>query len=575
MENNKQLSDYVYNIVATLYEAGVKKVVVSPGSRSTPLAYGFASTKEFELYRQVDERSAGFLALGLAKESAEPVVLICTSGTAAANYFPAIVEAYYARLPLIVLTADRPHELREVGAPQAIAQPGLYGHHVKWAVDLPIPDDAQATLPFVERHMARAVAVATQAPFGPVQVNVPFREPLLIDFADKLPARTFKQHFHADVRPAKVAVDFLTTTMQATEQGFIIAGEMAQNTHTEALWAFVRKTQWPVLVESLSHMRTNIPADCMPYVIEQYDAILKNESFKKQMMPQTVIRFGAQPVSKPLMLFLTAVKPAHYIIIDEDAKFRDSLHVATHHIEAAIGNWIADVAVRATAAQQMYTAQWQRANAIAARHRANYVATQHDEGALAAVLFSQLPEHSDLVASSSMPIRDVDTFFEKTTRDIRIFCNRGTNGIDGVVSTAFGLQYASQRDTYLLIGDLAFLHDSNGLIASRYQPSELTIVVMNNDGGGIFSYLPQSTVDAHYEQLFGTPTALGFEHLAAMYDAEYANVTTTEDFTTVLQTPKNKAIRIIEVMTDRAENVTTHRTLWQAINEELDTLWQA
>lgn len=575
MVNKQQLSDYVYNIVASLYAAGVKKVVVSPGSRSTPLAYGFASTKEFDMYRQVDERSAAFLALGLAKESAEPVVLVCTSGTAAANYFPAIVEAYYARLPLIVLTADRPHELREVGAPQAIAQASLYGHHVKWALDLPIPDDAQVTLPFVERHIARAVAVATQAPFGPVQVNVPFREPLLIEFTKQLPARTFTQHFGAEVRPAKAACVFLKETVQATKQGFIIAGEMAQNTHTQAMWDFVRQAKWPVLVESLSHMRTNIPDDCLPYVVEQYDAILKNDAFKAHMQPQTVIRFGAQPVSKPLMQFLTAVKPANYIVIDEDPKFRDSLHVATHHIEAAIGQWITTLDVQVTAEQQHYTILWQRANTIAARHRTAYIAEQSDEGAMAGVLFKHLPEHSDLVAGSSMPIRDVDTFFEKTTRDIRIFCNRGTNGIDGVVSTAFGLQYASKRDTYLLIGDLSFLHDSNGLIASRYQPSDLTIVVMNNDGGGIFSYLAQSTVEEHYEQLFGTPTALGFEHLAAMYDAEYANVTTKEAFETVLETPKNKAIRIIEVMTDRAENVATHRALWQAINEELDTLWQA
>jgi 2-succinyl-5-enolpyruvyl-6-hydroxy-3-cyclohexene-1-carboxylate synthase len=572
--SKQQLTDYVYNIVATLYAAGVKKVVVSPGSRSTPLAYGFASTKQFDMYRHVDERSAAFLALGLAKESAEPVVLVCTSGTAAANYFPAVVEAYYARLPLIVLTADRPHELREVGAPQAIAQPNLYGHHVKWALDLPIPDDARETLPFVERHIARAVAVATQAPFGPVQVNVPFREPLLIDFTD-LPKRTFKRHFAAEVRPATEAIAFLEQAITETSKGFIVIGETAQNTDIELLWQFVRQLKWPVLVESLSHMRTNVPADCVDYVIDQYDAILKNESFMNHMAPQTVIRFGAQPVSKPLMKFLTATAPQHYIVIDEDPKFRDSLHVSTAHIEAAVGQWVADIDAVSLDDQASYTSYWQRANDMATKHTEHYIATETDEGALAGILFNNLPAHSDLVAGSSMPIRDVDTFFNKTARDIRIFCNRGTNGIDGVVSTAFGLQYASKRDTYLYIGDLSFLHDTNGLIASRYQQSNLTIVVMNNDGGGIFSYLPQASVEAHYEELFGTPTALGFDHLAQMYDAEYAQVTTKDELANVLQTPKQKAIRIVEVMTDRATNITTHRKLWQAINEELDTLWQA
>ncbi|WP_010288407.1 2-succinyl-5-enolpyruvyl-6-hydroxy-3-cyclohexene-1-carboxylic-acid synthase [Kurthia massiliensis] len=573
--SKQSLTEYVYNIVATLYAAGVKKVVVSPGSRSTPLAYGFASTKEFEMYRHVDERSAAFLALGLAKESAEPVVLVCTSGTAAANYFPAIVEAYYARLPLIVLTADRPHELREVGAPQAIAQANLYGHHVKWAIDLPIPEETAETLPFVERHIARAVAVATQAPFGPVQLNVPFREPLLIDFKEQLPARTFQRHFGAEVRPSQSALAFLTETMNETERGFIIIGETAQNTDIDALWQFVRAVRWPVLVESLSHMRTNVPADCAQYVIDQYDAILKNDTFMAHMTPQTVVRFGAQPVSKPLMKFLTAVKPMHYIVIDEDPKFRDSLHVATTHIEAAVGQWLTSLVVTATTAQTTYVEQWQRANDIATKHTDAYIEQQTDEGALAGVLFNHLPNHSDLIAGSSMPIRDVDTFFNKTDRDIRIFCNRGTNGIDGVVSTAFGLQYASKRDTYLLIGDLSFLHDTNGLIASRYQQSDLTIIVMNNDGGGIFSYLPQASVEAHYEELFGTPTALGFEHLAAMYDADYAKVTTKDELVNVLQTPKQKAIRIVEVMTNRADNITTHRKLWQNINKELDTLWQA
>lgn len=574
MTNKEILSNYVYTIVASLHEAGVKKVVVSPGSRSTPLAYGFASTKEFEMYRQVDERSAAFLALGLAKESCEPVVLVCTSGTAAANYFPAIVEAYYARIPLIVLTADRPHELREVGAPQAIAQPALYGHHVKWALDLPIPDDAKTTLPFIERHVARAVFVATAAPYGPVQVNVPFREPLLIEFENTLPTRQFHQHFSKENRPVQEAVFFLEHIVNETEKGFLIVGENNQNSNTDQLWAFIRKMKWPTLVESLSHLRTNVPEDCMPYIIDQYDAILKNDTFKQQMKPQTVIRIGAQPVSKPLMQFLTAVQPLHYVIIDEDPKFRDSLHVSTAHIEATVGTWLSELQCTSQK-NDAYAAAWQRANEIATRHTERYIVERTDEGALAGTLFNALPNHSDLVASSSMPIRDVDTFFNKTEKDIRVFCNRGTNGIDGVVSTAFGLQYASKRDTYLLIGDLSFLHDSNGLIASRYQESDLTIVVMNNDGGGIFSYLAQSTVEAHYEQLFGTPTALKFEQLAAMYDAEYACVETKQALTETLSIPKKKAIRIIEVMTNREQNVVEHRALWQAINEELDTSWQA
>ncbi|MBQ0137794.1 MAG: 2-succinyl-5-enolpyruvyl-6-hydroxy-3-cyclohexene-1-carboxylic-acid synthase [Kurthia sp.] len=575
MTNKQILTEYVYRIIGALSAYGVKDVVISPGSRSTPLAYAFASSSDFQVVRHVDERSAGFLALGMAKAQAKPVVLLCTSGTAAANYFPAIVEAYYARVPLIVLTADRPHELRGVGAPQAIDQPNLYGHHVKWTADLPIPDEDMHTLPHIERHMARATSVAMASPKGPVHINVPFREPLLIDFKEQLPQPKFKQSLPGKLVPTEEAVKELSMVIQQSEKGLVIVGELSQDVSTDTMWAFIRALKWPVLVESLSHLRSNIPIDCQPYIIENYDAILKNELFKQNMQPDSVIRFGSQPVSKPLTLFIKAVQPQALVTIDEDALFRDPLGMTTLHIQADVSEWLLAVDCSNQQIDQAYAKKWAEANAIATKHVKNYIAEQADEGALAGLLFEQLPNHSDLFASSSMPIRDVDTFFSNTTRDVRVFANRGTNGIDGVVSTAIGTQLATKRATYLLIGDLSFLHDANGLIASRYQAVDLTIIVMNNDGGGIFSYLAQSTVEAHYEQLFGTPTGLKMNHLAAMYDAQYEEVQTKAQLKTVLNTPKNKPLRIIEVATNRQQNVTTHRQLWAAINEELDTLWQA
>lgn len=575
MTNKQILTDYVYRIIGALSAYGVKDVVISPGSRSTPLAYAFASSKEFQVVRHVDERSAGFLALGMAKASVKPVVLLCTSGTAAANYFPAIVEAYYARIPLIVLTADRPHELREVGAPQAIDQPNLYGHHVKWAVDLPIPDNDVHTLPHIERHMARATTVAMTSPKGPVHINVPFREPLLIDFQETLPDLCFQQMDVGQIVPTEVVVQQFSNLIQQAKKGFVIVGELGQDVSLDVLWQMIRQLKWPVLVESLSHLRSNIPHDCMPYIVEHYDSILKNERFKEHMQPDTIIRLGAQPVSKPLTLFIKAVQPQTFVTIDEDALFRDPLSMTTHHIQADTTEWLLKVDYAQQQFEHAYFEKWMAANDIAMKHVQDYITTQVDEGALAGTLFEAMTEHSDLFASSSMPIRDVDTFFYKTERDVRVFANRGTNGIDGVVSTAIGTQLATKRPTYLLIGDLAFLHDSNGLIASRYQDVDLTMVVMNNDGGGIFSYLPQSSVEEHYEQLFGTPTGLKFEHLAAMYDAQYDAVQTKDDFKKVLAKPKNKALRIIEVTTDRQQNVVTHRQLWAKMGKELDTLWQA
>ncbi|MGX9135683.1 2-succinyl-5-enolpyruvyl-6-hydroxy-3-cyclohexene-1-carboxylic-acid synthase [Rummeliibacillus sp. JY-2-4R] len=575
MTNKETLTSYIYKIVASLSKAGIKDVVVSPGSRSTPLAYAFAHTKEFQMYRQVDERSAAFLALGLAKASTRPVVLVCTSGTAAANYFPAIVEAKLSRIPLIVLTADRPHELREVGAPQAIAQPNLYGNQVKWAVDFPIADEFPTTLSFIERHIARAVSIAKTTPAGPVHVNVPIREPLLINFQEQLPEVTFTESIMQEIRPSEHAMNVLENTIENAKKGILIIGEMAQNTDLEAVWNFIRHLKWPVLVESLSHLRSNVPSDCADYIIDQYDALLKSETFKNVATLDTVIRFGAQPVSKPLMQFLNGIKPENYLVVDEDPMFRDFSAIATYHVQTTIGNWLNDVTITSQSTDQAYVQAWIDANHMATEHVHAYMEQATDEGALACVLFEHLPDHSNLFASSSMPIRDVDTFFTKTAKDIHIYANRGANGIDGVVSTAIGTQLATNRDSYLLIGDLAFLHDSNGLLATRYQECEITIVVMNNDGGGIFSYLSQSTVEEHYEELFGTPSGLQFADLAKMYDAQYAAIHTKEELIKVLTAPKEKPLRIIEVITNRPDNVQSHRKLWDYIGKELDDKWQA
>ena len=569
MSDRVILSNYVYTIVASLVKSGVEQVVVSPGSRSTPLAYAFAHTKEIEMFRQVDERAAGFFALGLAKESGKPVVLLCTSGTAAANYYPAVVEAKNARVPLIVITADRPHELREVGAPQAINQLHLYGQQVKWFAEYPIPDDAKQTLPFIERHTARAVACAMSAPYGPVHLNVPFREPLLIDFME-LPKTGFAAAVMNDYGLSGEARCMVEEVVGRAQKGLLVVGELPLGTDRAVVWRFVRKLKWPVLVESLSGLRGAVPEDCRPYIISTYDAILKNDKFKRLAAPDTVIRLGAKPVSKFLSLFLMESMPQTYLVIDEDPLFRDSTHMATHAIHACV-NASFDLLDLTSDASPAYIEAWQQAEEKALFHIKRYIGREGDEGALVGRMLQLLPEKSDVFASSSMPIRDIDTFHIPGAKDIRIAANRGANGIDGVISTAFGYSAAAPaRKTYLLIGDLAFLHDSNAFVAARYQQLDLTVVVMNNDGGGIFSYLPQSSVERHYEELFGTPTGLTFEHLAAMYDLHYTRVEGMAAFERALAETKEKAIRLIEVTTDREENLVTHRKLWRDINGELD-----
>lgn len=571
MSNREVLTSYVYKIVTALMQNGIVDVVISPGSRSTPLAYAFASTKALNIYRQVDERSAAFFALGLAKSTAKPVVLLCTSGTAAANYFPAIVEAKYARIPLIVITADRPHELREVGAPQAINQIRLYGENVKWSAEFPIPDEVPQTLPFIERHIARAASIATAAPYGPVHLNIPFREPLLIDFQEEPITPTFFGSFISELAPSKAATLQLQQIIAQTTTGIIIVGELALGTDTAHIWAFTRKCKWPILLESLSNMRTEVPEDCEQYVVSTYDALLKYERFKRNVTPDTVIRFGAQPVSKFLTQFITQSIPKNYVVIDEDPMFRDSTNMSTHFIHATVGEWLSKMDIMNLRTEVAFAHFWKAADRIASECINHYDHYSVDEGAMVSALLKTMPEGADVFVSSSMPIRDIDTFLTTSPVDMQVFANRGANGIDGVMSTALGFsQGRPNRKTYLLIGDLAFLHDVNAFIATRYQSCDLTVIVLNNDGGGIFSYLPQSSVEAHYEQLFGTPTALTFEYIAQMYDLDYVRVTTITELTEAIQSEKLAPVRLIEAFTNRADNVVEHRALWQRINERLE-----
>lgn len=567
MVEQRVLTDHVMRMTNTLLQTGVKEVVISPGSRSTPLAYAFASSDEWQTYMQVDERSAAYFALGLAKASGRPVVLLCTSGTAASNYHPAITEAFYARVPLIVLTADRPHELRGVGAPQAIDQLNMYGKHVKFSVDLPLAEDNEELDWFLERHVNRAVSVALTKPMGPIHLNIPLREPLLIDFDRKPKTSTFVERIHGEIELTSFQKQSLTKLITNAESGLIIAGELPNGFDKNAFWDFAKRLQWPVLCDPLSNLRSEVPADCRSLCITHYDAILKSESFQLKAVPDTVIRFGTQPVSKPLSLFLKKHRPEVFVTVDESPEFRDSLGVVTHHLQCSMES-VFDVPVQQET--NSYKELWSSVDELAETVTRRYEGIAGDEGIIVKTLFDMLPDGSDLISGSSMPIRDVDTFFCKTEKDITLFSNRGTNGIDGVVSTAFGVEAARNRPTYLLIGDLSFLHDVNGLIVSRFHKTNVTIVILNNDGGGIFSYLPQSTVENHFEELFGTPTGLTFEHIGAMYNTQYAAVHTVEEFKAELQKEKTKDVRIIEVFTSRPVNVKAHRTYWKDLIEELE-----
>lgn len=563
MTYKETLTRYVRTFLSALKDYGVEQVVVSPGSRSTPLAYGVVSDPDFKVSIQVDERSAGFFALGLAKASEKPVVLVCTSGSAAANYFPAIVEAYYARIPLIVVTADRPHELRQVGAPQTIDQVKLYGDHVKWTFDYPLADSYEATEPFVYQQTVRVVAESMQAPRGPVHVNMPFREPLLIDLEIKPTQKASKTIRYPEQRLSERDREELTSLINGAKGGIVVVGEFTSSDRA-AVEVFLTRLGWPVLCDPLSNLRTTKNNSLQQLLIENYDGMLKNKDCYEALKPDAVIRIGAQPVSKFLGIFLKESAPSLVISVDPAARFRDSLGLTT---DLVVGDIAALQELKvAPDSEHQTVATWIRWNQQVRKLIANYREQQSDEGAYVATLLEHLPEESLLFASSSMPIRDVDTFLQAKATGVQVLANRGTNGIDGVASTAFGVQKAAQRPLVLLIGDLAMLHDANALLLSRYQEISGTIVVMNNDGGGIFSYLPQATIPEHYETLFGTASGLKFDKLAEMYGLSYTAVTSKEHLAELMKQPTS-GLRILEVSTHRPTNTEAHRELWKQVAE--------
>ncbi|AYC29924.1 2-succinyl-5-enolpyruvyl-6-hydroxy-3-cyclohexene-1-carboxylic-acid synthase [Paenisporosarcina cavernae] len=562
MESKQVLTNYVATFVQSLIAQGVEHVVISPGSRSTPLAYAFKHVKTIKTYLHIDERSAGFMALGMAKSLQKPVALLCTSGTAAANYFPAIVEAKNARIPLIVITADRPHELREVGAAQAIDQVNLYGNQVKWSVDFPLPDAQASTNQFLTQHITRMVQTAVTAPRGPVHMNVPFREPLLINLEEKFAPVSSVQSFPTRNSVLPETLKEVQTIMKDSTRGIVVVGELPMNTNSEELLKALEKIGWPVLADPLSNLR-KFTHEC---VIDQYDSLMKSSSFTSRITPDVIIRIGAQPVSKPLALFLSKVKAQAVITIDESAQYRDPFMWTTHHIVAAPEDVLSKL---------IYTGKhatlpiWIQANQLATSKVMEYASQHEDEGTFAKMVVDLLPEDSILFASSSMPIRDVDTYFLKTSKNIDVLSNRGANGIDGVISTAIGVQLATEKEVTVLIGDLACLHDANALLASKYNNVKLTVVVMNNNGGGIFSYLPQKAEDTHFEDLFGTPANIDFLPFAKLFGADYQKVSDKDALRQSFLKETEFSIRFIEVITNREENLLSHRKLWSQIDEAI------
>jgi 2-succinyl-5-enolpyruvyl-6-hydroxy-3-cyclohexene-1-carboxylate synthase len=520
---------------------GVRLAIVSPGSRSTPLALALASDGRVRVEVVLDERAAGFAALGAGMATGVPAVVLTTSGTAAVEVHPAVVEASLALVPMLVCTADRPPELRDVGAPQAIDQTHLYGRYARWFHDPGVADPAAvpAWRALAARAVAEALGSGGRGP-GPVHLNLPFREPLVGEPDELPPGRPGAEPW---TRPLCSRGYPATTTAQRAARGVVIAGRGADP-------ALAASTGWPVLADPLSGCR--VPA---PTTVAAFDPLLRSESFAGAHRPEVVLRLGAPPASRVLSQWLASLGGARVISVMPPGAWVDPEHIATEAVASV------DL-VGGGAPPDGWVASWAAAEAAAQGAIAAVLAGQEamSEPGLARALVRGLPDGGTLVVSSSMPVRDVEWYSPPRT-GLRILANRGANGIDGVLSTAVGVSVAGGAGTNaVLLGDLAFLHDQGGLVAAAARPGlDLLIAVADNDGGGIFSFLPQERVldRARFEQLFGTPHGVD---LVAVANAHGVPV-----FTDVEAALDATRLRVLHVRTDRAENVALHTELHAAV----------
>lgn len=567
------MTDYLATFVEELVQAGVKEAVISPGSRSTPLALLMAEHPTLKIYVDVDERSAAFFALGIAKTAKRPVVLLCTSGTAAANYLPAVVEAKLSMIPLVVLTADRPPELRNVGAPQAMEQVRLYGEHVKTFVDMALPENSLEMLRYAKWHGSKSVDIAMTVPRGPVHLNFPLREPLVpILEPSPFSAKKLAEHVHIYYSHKIIPTQTIDKIIAACagKKGLIVAGPLDKKNFPEKLATFAKQIGWPIVADPLSGLRSYGNAENT--VIDQYDAFLRTPELVTDLVPEVIIRFGAMPVSKSLMKWLESFEGIPYYLVDPGEEWKDPMKAATDLIHCDEHFLVDEFSQRfTTKTDASWLTSWEEINQRTKKVMLMNLDTTEgiNEGALIALLRENLPNQSGLFIGNSMPIRDVDTFFSKSDKEVKLLANRGANGIDGVVSTALGAA-AVQQPMFLVIGDLSFYHDMNGLLMAQKYGINLTILLINNNGGGIFSFLPQSALPKYFETLFGTELNIEFKKVAELYSGNYHHVTEWEQLYDALDHASfNKGLDIIEIQTNRYENVEAHKTLFAKVAESL------
>jgi 2-succinyl-5-enolpyruvyl-6-hydroxy-3-cyclohexene-1-carboxylate synthase len=534
----------------TLARAGVRHAVISPGSRNTPLTLALVAHPDIATTPVLDERSAAFFGLGIAKRTGAPVVLLCTSGTAGANYLPAVIEAHESGTPLIVITADRPPEMRDCASGQTIDQQKLFSGFVRFYHELAVPEPRVELLRYLRQTLRHATERALRDCGGPVHLNAPFRDPLppIEDDTAKglVGAVEWGEFFKLPPADAKPGHEFAeSAVLDAAAKGILVLG-----TGAPAEWErLARETGWPVLADPLSDARLRAPGGVT--VIAAYDAILRDARAAERLRPEMVVLLGDIPTSKALRSWLGAVD-APGVQVTNGAGNRDALHGRTRRL--------ALVPRAKGAPNSEWAANWSRAETGAQSVLAG--APEAFEGAFTRALAAALGREQTLVVASSMPVRDMEYLAPVRAEGPRVIANRGANGIDGTLSTALGVAHDG-GPTVLLTGDLALLHDTNGFLAAAKLRGSLTAVVINNEGGGIFGHLPVAKFDPPFEEYWATPQRVDIAKLCAAYGVAHAVATSPAGLVEQVGATGGAAgVNVIEVRTDRARDAATRQRLF-------------
>ncbi len=558
--------------VDELARCGMSHAVTSPGSRNAPLVLILAGEARIQAVSVIDERSAGFVALGIAKTTGRPVAVTCTSGSAAANLMPAVVEAHEARLPLIVLTADRPPELRDTGAGQAIDQIKLYGSFAKWFVELGNHDPTREAAVHHRALACRAWQTALEGRPGVVHVNFPLREPLApvpeqLDpdvYAGRPDGGPWVQVYEPAREPSAALVEGMAARSRGVARGAIVCGSSGGEV-ADAVAALAAATGWAVLADPLSGLRTG-PHD-QSHVIAHYDVLLRSTGWAEAHRPDLVMRIGDTPTSKPLRAWLEGTPQ---LLLDPHGAWHEPTRTAETIVQTAPGPLCAALAGALAGAgvtpDHEWMAEWRRADALVPDALA--ASPEPFEPRAWAAVAEAAPEGSTVWVASSMPIRDLETFLPLSQTRLQFVSNRGANGIDGTVSSALGAALADpEARTFVITGELALLHDIGGLLAARRAAAQLTVVCANNDGGGIFDFLPLAAAadPEQYAEHILTPAGIELERVAAVAGMPYTLAASSADIAAAIAAGPG----LIELRTDRATNVRLHRELFARVAGQL------